>query len=64
MKQVYYKIYFLFFIKIFYIEMYKKIPERVSTKLYNEIKEKLPIGGDGIHGQVCSQIEFKFREKI
>jgi hypothetical protein len=44
--------------------MYKKIPARVSTKLYNEILEKLPIGGDRIHGQVRSQIEFKFREKI
>ena len=64
MKQVYYKIYFLFFIKVFYIEMYKKIPARISTKLYNEILEKLPIAGDRIHGQVRNQIEFKFREKI
>jgi hypothetical protein len=62
MKQVYYKIYFLFFIKIFYLEMYKKIPERISTKLYNEILEKLPIGGDRIHGQVRSQIEFKLNK--
>lgn len=64
MKQVYYKIYFLFFIKIFYIEMYKKIRARVSTKLYNKILKKLPIAGDRIYGQVRSQIEFKFREKI
>ena len=64
MKQVYYKIYFLYYIKIFYIEMYKKIPSRVSTKLYNKILEKLPLRRDRIHGQVCNQIEFKFREKI
>jgi hypothetical protein len=42
--------------------MYKKIPERISTKLYNEILEKLPIGGDRIHGQVRSQIEFKLNK--
>ena len=64
MKRVYYKIYFLFFIKIFYIEMYKKIPAKISTKLYNQILEKLPIADNRIHGQVRNQIEFKFREKI
>ena len=64
MKQVYYKIYFLFFIKIFYIEMYKKIPARVSTKLYNKILEKLPIAGDRIHGQVRRQITLQLKQKI
>ena len=44
--------------------MYKKIPARISTKLYNKILEKLPIAGDRIHGQVRNQLEFKLWKKI
>jgi hypothetical protein len=56
------RVYLYKFIKVHYIDMYKKIPTVVGDELYNRILKIIPITRDQIHNQVCDQIEFNFKE--